>query len=174
MTAPTLKLRPLSLDDAEAFMMLRLSAINANPECFCSTYEEVLQQPLSYYRQLLSSQQQSSQQFIFGAFSPARRLRGIIAIERLSGDLRSHRGRIWGLLVDPDFRRQGIARALCQRAMLQAKEMTLEKVNLELTGEAVAALHLYRELNFRIECIEPLAFKFQGRYLDEIRMTRCL
>ncbi|MEH6624976.1 MAG: GNAT family N-acetyltransferase [Motiliproteus sp.] len=174
MTNASLKLRPLSMDDAEAFMVLRLSALKANPECFCSTLEEVQQQHISYYRQLLSAHLESSQQFIFGAFSPATGLRGIIAIERLSGSLRSHRGRIWGLLVDPDFRRQGVARELCLLSIAQAKKMALEKVNLELTGEAVAALHLYRVLGFRIECIEPLAFKHHGRYLDEIRMTLCL
>ncbi|MCW8886279.1 MAG: GNAT family N-acetyltransferase [Motiliproteus sp.] len=167
-------LRPLQSEDAEAFMALRLKAIGANPECFCSTLSEVQQQGLDHYRQLIDLHLQSSSQQLLGAFSKTDQLQGVIALERLNGALRTHRGRIWGLLVDPDCRRQGTARALCQQALESAKQMELEKINLELTGEAVAALHLYRDLGFRIESIEPLAFKLDGRYLDEIRMSRCL
>ena len=166
-------LRPLQLEDAEAFMALRTKSIAANPECFCSSIGEVQQQGLNHYRELISAHEHATRQQLYGAFSDSGQLQGVIAIEQLAGALRAHRGRIWGLMVDPDCRRQGVARQLCQQALDTGKALALEKISLELTGEAVAALHLYRALGFRIESIEPLALKLDGRYLDEIRMSLC-
>jgi len=101
------------------------------------------------------------------------KLLGVIGLERLNGTLRAHRARIWGLVISIKHRRQGISRQLCVHTIEQARKMTVEKLSLELTGEAVAALHLYRNLGFRIESVEPLALKMDGRYLDEIRMALC-
>ncbi len=178
-------IRPLAIADAAAFRQLRLKTLAASPECFCTSQAEAEQQSKDQYRRQISICQKSPGQFLFGYFADietrhlhtdtaaGQRLIGVIGVERLSGMLRRHRAHIHGLLVDGDYRRQGVARTLCQHAIEQARRMEVEKLSLELTGEAVAALHLYRSLGFRIESVEPLALKLEGRYLDEIRMSLC-
>ena len=165
--------RPLAVADSTALRNLRLNAITANPECFCTALSEVKLQDINYYQAQIRLSDSSSNQTLFGAFSANNQLLGVIGLERMSGVLRAHRARFWGLITDTKYRRQGIARQLCAHAMDQARDMSVEKLSLELTGEAVPALHLYRSLGFRIESVEPLALKLDGRYLDEIRMVLC-
>ncbi len=165
-----MNIRALHAADAAAFQRLRLNTLRANPECFCTSLQEAQGQNLADYLQQISDTLKSDQQHLIGAFDE-RGLLGMVGIERLKGGLRCHRGRIWGLMVDADQRRRGTARQLCGQAIVLARQMGVEKLGLELTGEALAALHLYRSLGFRIEGIEPLALKLDGRYLDEIRMA---
>ena len=166
-------IRPLVASDATAFRNLRLKAITSNPECFCTALKEAQRQDLAYYQQQISQSSCSRNQALFGTFNRAGELLGVAGLERMSGELRAHRARIWGLVIDTHYRRQGIARELCEHSIKYAHDMKIEKLSLELTGEAVAALHLYRSLGFRIESVEPLALKLEGRYLDEIRMALC-
>ena len=166
-------IRPLAATDIVAFRDLRLNAITLNPECFCTALSEAEQQDIHYYQALIRQTDSSPHQALFGAFSPEGKLLGVIGLERMSGTLRAHRARLWGLITDTKYRRQGIARQLCTHAINQARSMSVEKLSLELTGEAVPALHLYRSLGFRIESVEPLALKLDDRYLDEIRMALC-
>lgn len=161
--------------DAQAFRVLRLETLKANPECFCTSLEEARSQGVGQFEQLIDACCRSDDRQLLGAFDDGGQLVGALALERLRGQLRLHRGRLWGLAVMPDARRQGVARALCAQAITTARRLEgVEKLSLELTGEAVAALRLYRSLGFRIEGVEPLALKLNGRYLDEIRMALCL
>lgn len=165
-------IRKLEPRDAIAFASLRLDATKANPECFCSSINELQKTTVDYFAKEIEQRHQLTNNLVIGYFQQ-NKLVGTIGVEQLHGDLRKHKSRIWGLMVLPECRRQGVARALCETAIDQAKAFGADKLGLELTGEAVAALQLYRSLGFRIETIEPMALKLEGRYMDEIRMAIC-
>lgn len=166
------KIRPLDPKDAIALATLRLASTKANPECFCTSLSELQTATVDLFAQEIKQRHQLENNRILGYFHHGEML-GAIGVEQLYGDLRRHKGRIWGLMVSPEHRRQGIARELCNAAVETAKDYGVEKLSLELTSEAVAAMKLYRSLDFRIETVEPMALKFEGRYLDEIRMAIC-
>lgn len=165
-------IRPLKAKDATALSQLRLQATEANPECFCTTLHEVRSYPVGFYQQEIEQAESNPRQKILGYFVDDQLL-GAVGVERLHGGMLQHRGRIWGLMVCPNSRRQGIARQLCEAAVQEAKQLEVEKLGLEVTGDAIAAMQLYRSLGFRIETIEPLALKLDGHYMDEIRMSLC-
>lgn len=166
------KIRLLDPKDAIAFATLRLASTKANPECFCTSLSELQTATVELFAQEIKQRHELKHNRILGYFHQGE-LRGAVGIEQLYGDLRCHKGRVWGLMVSPDYRRQGIARQLCEAAIQTAKEYGVEKLSLELTSEAVAAMQLYRRLGFRIETVEPMALKLEGRYLDEIKMAIC-
>lgn len=166
------KIRQLEPKDAIAFATLRLTSTKANPECFCTSLSELQTATVELFAQEIEQRHKLKNNRILGCFQHGE-LVGAIGIEQLYGDLRRHKGRIWGLMVSPDYRRQGIARLLCEEAVKTAQKYGVEKLSLELTSEAVAAMQLYRSLNFRIETVEPMALKLEGRYLDEIKMALC-
>lgn len=164
------KIRQLDPKDAIAFATLRLASTKANPECFCTSLAELQSATVELFAQEIKQRQQLKNNLILGFFQHGELL-GTVGIEQLYGDLRRHKGRVWGLMVSPEHHRQGIARQLCEDAVKTAKDFGVEKLSLELTSEAVAALQLYRSLGFRIETVEPMALKLEGRYLDEIKMA---
>ncbi|WP_207061462.1 GNAT family N-acetyltransferase [Motiliproteus sp. SC1-56] len=166
-----LTIRPLGQKDAPLLQQLRLANVRHDPHCFCTSAAEVQRQPLLDFEQLIERFARLHDGCLWGAFGPGGQLLGSLALERLYGDYLRHKARIWGLMVDPGQRRRAVASQLCQRAIREAQAMDgVEKLVLELTGEAVAAMHLYRGLGFRIEGVEPLSLKQQNRYLDEIQM----
>lgn len=143
------RIHPLQRSDAKAFALLRRQCTQANPECFCSSLAEVQQYSLAFYQREISEAETLPHQTLLGCFAD-KLLLGSIGVEQLHGQLRQHRGRLWGLMVAPEQRRQGIARLLCEHAIEQARQLGIEKLGLELTSEAQAAMQLYRSLGFRI------------------------
>ncbi|MGB5325528.1 MAG: N-acetyltransferase, partial [Pseudomonadales bacterium] len=61
---------------------------------------------------------------------------------------RKHTARIYSLAVDPEFRRQGVARALVRCALAQCTANRLQKVTLEVRATNISAIHLYKLLGF--------------------------
>lgn len=166
--------RPLTSSDSAAFRALHQAVIHANPECFCTAVSEAEQYQLNFYRAQIKEHSSADNRRLYGAFSPQGELLGMVGIEQLNGLMRCHKARLWGLMVHPTGRRRGLAQQLCQQAIAFARQLNTEKITLELTGSAIAALHLYRGLGFRIETVEPMALKLNSQYLDEIRMALTL
>lgn len=165
-------IRPLDPKDAIAYASLRLATTTANPECFCTSLAELQTASVEQFSNEIKHRNQLVNNKMLGYFQQGK-LIGAVGVEQLYGDLRRHKGRLWGLMVLPDQRRQGVARKLCEAAITMATTYPVEKLGLELTSEAIAAMRLYRSLGFKIETVEPMALKSEGRYLDEIRMALC-
>ncbi len=174
MTPLAFAVRPLTTAHAGAMLELQNTCYNHNPACFTSTQDQLA----DHLSHLDSDPKQLN--VVFGAFSddappsPDNFL-GLVGMTHYGCALRRHKAHIWGLSVIPKSRRKGVGKALCEALVLHARTLTsIEKLTLTLTGEAVAALHLCRGLGFRIEGVEPMSMKLEGRYLDEIRMALVL
>ena len=84
-----------------------------------------------------------------------------------------HGGRL-GMGLVPRARGHGLGQALLARALGDARERGLERVELEVYGSNVAAIALYERLGFVRDGFKRGARKLDGRYDDNVLMTRWL
>ena len=83
-----------------------------------------------------------------------------------------HRAAIWGVFVEPLFRRQGVGRAVVAAAVDLARDWTgVDYIDLGASAAAPEAQRVYEGLGFVAWGREPEATEIDGRRYDETHMT---
>lgn len=82
-----------------------------------------------------------------------------------------HVGRI-GLMVDKDFRQDGIGKFLLNYVLTQAKKMNLKIVSLDLFDENEIAKKLYQKMDFKEYGRLPQGLFRQKKYSNKIEMYK--
>jgi ribosomal protein S18 acetylase RimI-like enzyme len=77
----------------------------------------------------------------------------------------THVGRL-GMGVRPEWRRQGIGRRMVDACLSLARKAGIEKVELEVYSDNVAAVGLYASCGFRQEGLKVRGRKLEHRYQD--------
>lgn len=162
-------LRLLQTIDAPAFRELRLRSLAEWPPAFGIPVEEFAAtspEDLDHYLM------PGPDQVLFGAFTEAERLVGIIRYARYRGSNGGHRAYVATFYVDPAFRRRGIGRRLLETALAEARrDPRIRRVNLTVNATQADARRLYAEFG-STECgMEYDAFEARGQYFDEVVMT---
>jgi L-amino acid N-acyltransferase YncA len=83
------------------------------------------------------------------AFADDGRVAGYVAVIRLTG-WSDHVGEV-RLVVDPDHRGQGLGRTLARWALLQALDLGLSKLTVEVVAEQEGAVAMFGGLGFQAE-----------------------
>ncbi|HEX6525196.1 MAG TPA: GNAT family N-acetyltransferase [Streptosporangiaceae bacterium] len=86
----------------------------------------------------------------------------------------AHVTSIAGLAVAPDARGRGVATALLAAAEQHARDHGARKLSLRVLSSNDAALRLYERLGFRREGTLREEFLIEGRYVDDVLMTKHL
>lgn len=167
MNEPSLAIRPLTGQDAQAFHAMRLQATQNYPAGIVPTYEE---EAALTPEQNLARMRASETQIVFGAFDGGT-LAGITGLMRNARQKESHKAFIWGVFVHPDYRRSGIGRQLIARAMDEARERGVLQVHLVVSGQNPRAQALYRSLGFVRYGVEPRGLCIGGEYFDDDLMV---
>jgi ribosomal protein S18 acetylase RimI-like enzyme len=164
-----LETRVLTERDAVAYWNLRLEALEQEAEAFAESAEEHRATPVELAAARLL--QADAAGFVMGAFVCGE-LIGMAGFYREKHLKARHKGKIWGVYVRVNFRRQGIGRALLA-ALLQTLETLpgLEEVSLTVSARQVAAKTLYRSLGFETFGVERRALKIGDQYFDEEYMV---
>jgi ribosomal protein S18 acetylase RimI-like enzyme len=81
-----------------------------------------------------------------------------------------HRGDL-GMGVYERFRHMGIGEQLLRRTIQAAKEMGLERIDLEVYASNVPAIRLYQKIGFGVEGVKKRGRKLDGQYDDIIDMV---
>jgi ribosomal protein S18 acetylase RimI-like enzyme len=170
MNAATLTIRTLTEDDVDAFRAMRLQAATDTPFAIVPTREEEARWTRV---ENIARVCETRQQAVFGAFDGAT-LVGIVGWRRESRLKFAHKSLIWGVFVDPAYRRTGIARRLMESAIARARESGVEQVQLTVGAQNPRAQALYRSLGFTIYGTEPRAICIDGEYFDEELMVLML
>ncbi|HXJ71922.1 MAG TPA: GNAT family N-acetyltransferase [Candidatus Dormibacteraeota bacterium] len=76
------------------------------------------------------------------------KITGLATLHQQLGGWKRHIGRV-SVLVHPDFRGRGLARALIAEILEFARNEGLEKVEAEFIGEQTTAVHMFAMLGFR-------------------------
>lgn len=163
-----MEIRQLEAHDAEAFRNLRLRALKEHPEAFIASYEEELFTPVEDVAERLRLSTPGD--FYLGAFVEGR-LVGMAHFDRQKGRKVEHRAYIGEMYVPPEQRGLGIGKRLLERLVEHARTLpALEEVGLWVIIGNERAQLLYEAAGFETFCIEPRAFKIDGRYYDAAGM----
>jgi GNAT superfamily N-acetyltransferase len=149
-------------DDAQAFQALRLEALASSPEAFGSSHEEEASLSLDTIRSRISV---SGPNAIFGAFAGERLvgMAGFAVYERVKA---SHKGVMWGVYVQPNWRGHGLGRKLVQCVIDQAsRHVIILEAAVGLTNES--ARRTYHSLGFKPYGIERKALRVGDVFYDE-------
>ena len=109
---------------------------------------------------------------MFGAYAEGT-IVGMAGFRQQAGQKDAHKGYVWGLYVQPNYRGTGIGSALLHALILVAQTL-VEQVTLSIVNGNDPAATLYRKFGFQIYGIEPRALKTPNGYDDEIHMIKFL
>ncbi len=162
-----MKIRKITALDAVQFRSIRLQALQQAPEAFGMSYEEYLPKPLDEISQSISS----SSGFILACEKDGRFV-GIVGLQPERGIKRQHIGLIWGVYLEPESRGSGIAKALLNEVIDEARRMkTISILQLAVGGTNPRAQRFYEKLGFTAWGTEKRALNVNGTFIDEIHMS---
>lgn len=160
-------IRALAGDDAEAFKALRLKAIQDAPTAIWPTHNEEAARTLDETRNRIRT---TEHQVMFGAFAGPT-LIGIAGLRREPLVQVAHKAVLWGVFVDPEHRRGGIAGRLLDAAIAHARAARVRQIQLCVNAENPRAQALYRNAGFETFGIERRAMRVGQRFYDEEHMV---
>ena len=163
---PSMKLQTLVPQNYDAYFALRLESLQQCPNMYATdanewkaTAREVIEKHL-----VLS---ESGTSPILGAWQ-GDKLVGQVGFKPESRPTVRHKATLWGLYVQPNFRRQGVGKQLVHLAMATAKEMPdLEQLRAVATLDGDGLHHFFTACGFREYGREPRAKLFENTYYEQ-------
>jgi len=145
---------------------IRLRALQTDPIAFGSSYEEEVRLSEADWKSRMKNA-------IFAVSKEEDRAVGTITHtfgDKIKG---KHVARIFGVYVDPEYRRQGLGRKLMERALeVIRKNKEIVKVQLMVNQEQEVAIKLYKSFGFFVVGIMKKEIKFGGKFYDELIMEK--
>jgi ribosomal protein S18 acetylase RimI-like enzyme len=139
-----MQVRLLRAADAERAVALRRLALTTDGYAFAEHVESDPAVNVEFVRQRLAASGVEASAVVVGAFDPE--LVGMVGLNRTNAE--SGDARLWGCYVTPNCRRNGLGRALAERAVKCARQMSVHRVELSIAEAAVAAIRLYESAGF--------------------------
>ncbi|MBQ0958267.1 GNAT family N-acetyltransferase [Ideonella sp. 4Y11] len=153
--AHSVTIRRLGPADATAHRALMLGAYAREPEAFTSSVAERIDLPLDWWARRLGAE--GSDEQVWGAFAGPR-LVGAAGLSRKPRERTAHRGFVFGVAVEPDLRRQGIARRLVRCVQADALHWPgLRLLELTVSDGNASARRVYEDCGFVAWGCEPRA-----------------
>lgn len=154
--------RPLEPPDVQAYRDLRLEALAGSPAAFGSSYEEEAPRSLEDFSAHISL---SGPDAIFGSFS-GNRLTGMAGFAVYGKMKARHKGVMWGVYVQPEWRGRGLGKVLVQRVIDHAsRHVIMLEAAVGLTNDS--ARRTYHKLGFKPYGIERKAIRIGDVFYDE-------
>jgi RimJ/RimL family protein N-acetyltransferase len=158
-----LRIRVLVPDNAQVFQDLRLEGLQTSPTAFSASYAEEADRPIEAVAQRLRAEGST----VFGAFTEDGQLVGVTTLHREPRMKSHHKAFIFGMYVAPEYRGQGIGRALLEAAVSRARQLPgLRQLTLTVVASNQAAYSLYKSCGFETFGLEREAMEIDGNYLD--------
>lgn len=158
-------IRPLSLDDWEAYKRVRLEGFQESSHAFCQSFDDEQSLPAEYFQSCIGG---DPEHITLGAFDGPKLL-GIITLKRDQRSKARHKGFIQTMYVAPDARKRGVGERMVAEAVALARAMPgLEQLHLwVLNPETSGARRLYLKAGFVAQ--GPVVrddLVIDGKYID--------
>jgi RimJ/RimL family protein N-acetyltransferase len=165
-----MEIRPLTEHDAPAWWHLRLLALRTDPHSFADSEDEHQATSIEQARERFRATD-LQKSYVLGLFEDDE-LAGTAGFYRMGHAKFQHKGRIWGVYVRRESRRQGGASALLTELIERAWAIPeLEQITLAVAATQLPAKLLYQKLGFMPYGIEPRSLKVSGEYIDDELMV---
>jgi ribosomal protein S18 acetylase RimI-like enzyme len=165
-TSTDVQIRRVTPDEAPLYRRIRLEALRLSPEAFGSTFERESAQSDAWFAERLATSE------VLGAWHGAD-LVGVVGFRAQEGSKEAHKGLLWGMYVQPAFRKEGLAGRLLD-ALLALAKGRVELVQLAVWDGNIAARRLYERFGFVAYGTELNALKQNGVYYNEVLMAKAL
>ena len=163
-------IKMLTEKDAHIYRLIRLKALDENPENYLTSYDEEKQRTISIIATRLSQENTKT----LGAFSD-NQLVGIITLSKENRVKTHHISNIFAMYVDCDYRRLGIGKLLIKKAIeIASLDHQTEKIRLSVTHTNMAAISLYNSFGFKVYGTEHNAIKYENEYYHSVMMDLIL
>lgn len=164
-------IRRLVPSDAPAYRALMLEAYSLAPEAFTSSAAERENLPLEWWSKRVAAEPEAHERVI-GAFLGGE-LAGVAGLSFEQRERTRHKATLFGMYVRPAARCTGIAKALVEEVLCQARRSQItEVVQLTVTESNLAAVRLYANCGFIPFGTEPFAVKLGDGFLNKVHMWR--
>lgn len=152
--------RQLNATDAAAYRALRLTALQTEPDAFCSDYEIESKKPELFLEKCL--RENSEVPFAYGAFADDQ----LVGIAGFAGD------ELIQLYVAPDHRRHGLARELALAVATHAfrEVKLLLYINVAVVLHEKNALKFYETIGFETTRMDN--YKHNGYAIQLLALSR--
>ncbi len=158
-------IRQLEPNDSAGYYNIRLQGLRLHPEAFGTGAEDWLK---ATDEQVMNILEKSSQDdFVLGYFQDGE-LAGVIGLKKEKKHSVGHKGTIWGLIVLPKFRNQGIGKALLKALIARAAQtQELKYIRAVVTISAVNAKYIFESCGFSSYGIEQRGIKEDTNFFDQ-------
>jgi len=174
-TMPNVAVRPVTMDDLPAWWEMRLRALRDHPEAFGQSYEDARIQAFDDIVREFRERWTANDNRLLLACNDAEIPLGTLGIFRQSGSRFAHRMNVWGVYTLPEWRGQGISRALLAEAIAYARSLPgVLQIHLTVTTTNVAAKRFYERAGFIRYGREPRALLLPDGPIDEDLMVLML
>jgi RimJ/RimL family protein N-acetyltransferase len=168
--AQSIEIRRLTEKDATEFSRLRLEALEREPRAFGESPEHHRAMTHDEIAKRLGSGS-DDRNFVLGAVAEGC-LVGMAGFYQEQGPKSQHKGHIWGVYVNQDWRGKGIARRLLADLIQLARSTPeIEQLMLGVAAGQNPAKRVYQSLGFELYGHEPRAIKLAEGYVDEDLMV---
>jgi GNAT superfamily N-acetyltransferase len=148
-----------------------LEAYSLEPEAFTSSVGERENLSLEWWSNRIAAEPEAHERVI-GAFL-GHELAGVAGLSFEQRERTRHKATLFGMYVRPAARGRGIAKALVEEVLRQARRSQItEVVQLTVTESNLAAVRLYAYCGFIPFGTEPFAVKSGDGFLNKVHMWR--
>lgn len=168
----TVTVRPIRLDDLDAFRAMRVEALRDCPLGFTADLATVESRTLDAWReQVAKSTGDGGNVIMLADAGAARGLAGMAGVFTMEQPKLAHAGIVWGVYVRPSFRGGGLGERLVRACVDWARAKSLVTLKLGVTAGNDVARRCYERCGFTTYGVEPMAVQWERRFYDELLMA---
>lgn len=168
-----MKISRLTPPHAAEYRALMLRTYADQPDAFVATVREREPQPVEWWASRISDGPDPAER-VLGAFVDGQ-LAGVAGLRYQRRERTTHKAYLFGMSVLPQFRGRGIARALVEAVLDQARSTRGTRVvQLGVIESNIPALRLYESCGFVAYGTEPFAVRIGDRFVPVVHMWRAV